>query len=93
MGLLTLVIACASTVETKNLPSSHDLIHALTWDKSAVNCDHFQCPGERQPKLFTTTQVEIREARTSAAGRRVLVAPTGLRNDARSTNTAVVMPL
>jgi hypothetical protein len=86
MDLLTLVTACALTVEPK-------VMHALIWEQSGGEPWSFSVQGQGWPRVFPTMQDAIHEARTSLpAGGRIRVGLTGLSNDARSTTTAMFVP-
>src|SRR5260370_40433542 len=86
MALLTLVTACALTVEPK-------VMHALIWQQSGGDPWSFSVQGQGWPRVFPTLQDAIREAQTSLpSGGRVRVGLTGLPSDARSTTTAMFVP-
>jgi hypothetical protein len=86
MDLLTLVTACALTVEPK-------VMHALIWQQSGGEPWSFSVQGQGWPRVFPTLLDAIHEARTSLpAGGRIRVGLTGLSNDARSTTTAMFVP-
>src|SRR3984957_7593652 len=86
MDLLTLVTACALSVEPK-------VMHALIWQQSGGEPWSFSVQGQGWPRVFPTLQDAIHEARTSLpAGGRIRVGLTGLSNDARSTTTAMFVP-
>ena len=86
MDLLTLVTACALTVEPK-------VMHALIWQQSGGEPWSFSVQGQGWPRVFPTLQDAIREAQTSLpSGGRVRVGLTGLSSDARSTTPAMFAP-
>src|SRR6202140_2315173 len=86
MDLLTLVTACALTVEPK-------VMHALIWQQSGGEPWSFTVQGQGWPRVFPTLQDAIREAQTSLpSGGRVRVGLTGLSSDARSTTPAMFVP-
>ena len=55
MDLLTLVTACALTVEPK-------VMHALIWQQSGGEPWSFSVQGQGWPRVFPTMQDAIREA-------------------------------
>jgi len=86
MDLLTLVTACALTVEPK-------VMHALIWQQSGGEPWSFSVQGQGWPRVFPTLQDAIREAQTSLpSGGRVRVGLAGLSSDARSTTPAMFVP-
>src|ERR1700686_4596141 len=86
MDLLTLVTACALTVEPK-------VMHALIWQQSGGEPWSFSVQGQGWPRVFPTLQDAIREAQTSLpSGGRVRVGLAGLSSDARSTTSAMFVP-
>jgi hypothetical protein len=86
MDLLTLVTACALTVDPK-------VMHALIWEQSGGEPWSFSVQGQGWPRVFPTLQDAIREAQTSfPSGGRVRVGLTGLSSDARSTTPAMFVP-
>jgi hypothetical protein len=85
MDLLTLVTACALTVEPK-------VMHALIWEQSGGEPWSFSVQGQGWPRVFPTLQDAIHEARTLPAGGRIRVGLTGLWNEARSTSTVMFVP-
>ena len=58
MDLVTLVTACALTVEPK-------VMHALIWQQSGGEPWSFSVPAESQPRVLPTMQDAIREARAA----------------------------
>src|ERR1700682_2020913 len=86
MDLLTLVTACALTVEPK-------VMHALIWEQPGDEPWSFSVQGQGWPRVFPTLQDAIREAQTSLpSGGRVRVGLAGLSSDARSTTPAMFVP-
>jgi hypothetical protein len=86
MDLVTLVAACALTVDPK-------LMHALTWHQSGGEPWSFSLSGERQPQVYPSAQEAIREARTAhAEGVLIRVGLTGLATDSRSATLAMLTP-
>ncbi len=69
MDLVTLVTACALSVEPKSLPSGPDprVMHALIWQQSGGEPWSFSVPGESQPQVHSTLHDAIREARAPTA--------------------------
>ena len=84
MDLVTLVAACALTVDPK-------LVHALIWHQSGGEPWAFSVPGERQPQVYPSAQEAIREARF-AEGVPIRVGLTGLATDSRTATLAMFMP-
>ena len=58
MDLVTLIAACALSVEPK-------LMHALVWEQSGGEPWSFSVPGESLPRVLPTIQDAIREARAT----------------------------
>jgi hypothetical protein len=86
MDLVTLVAACALTVDPK-------LMHALIWHQSGGEPWSFSLSGERQPQVYPSAQEAIREARTAhAEGVLIRVGLTGLATDSRSATLAMLTP-
>src|SRR3989442_1590359 len=71
MDLVTLIAACALSVEPK-------LMHALVWEQSGGEPWPFSVPGESLPRVLPTIQDAIREARaTRPHGSRIRAGLTG----------------
>jgi hypothetical protein len=86
MDLVTLVTACALTVEPK-------VMHALIWQQSGGEPWSFSVPTESLPRVLPTMQDAIGEARAVRSdGGRIRVGLTGLSTDARSTTAAMFAP-
>jgi len=83
MDLVTLVTACALTVDPK-------IMHALIWHQSGGEPWSFTVPGERQPQVYQTVREAIRSVR--AADRDdvpIRVGLTGLSAAPRSASAAM----
>ena len=86
MDLVTLIAACALSVEPK-------VMHALIWEQSGGEPWSFSVPGESLPRVFPTTEDAIREARAARPdGDRIRVGMTGLSTTARSATAAMFAP-
>src|SRR6202165_4685352 len=86
MDLLTLVTACAPTVEPK-------VMHALIWEQSGGEPWSFSVQGQGLSGVFPTLQEALREAQTSLpSGGRVRVGLAGLSSNAQSTTPAMFVP-
>jgi hypothetical protein len=86
MDLVTLIAACALSVEPK-------VMHALIWEQSWGEPWSFSVPGESLPRVFPTTEDAIREARAARPdGDRIRVGLTGLSTTARSATAAMFAP-
>ena len=86
MDLVTLIAACALTVEPK-------VMHALIWEQSGGEPWSFSVIGESLPRVFPTIQDAIREARAARPeGDRIRVGLTGLSTTARSVTAAMFAP-
>ncbi len=86
MDLVTLVAACALSVEPK-------VMHALIWQQSGGEPWSFSVPGESQAQVYSTLQDAIREARMARPdGGRIRVGLTGLSTDPRSATAAMFAP-
>jgi hypothetical protein len=84
MDLVTLVTACALTVEPR-------IMHALVWQQSGGEPWSFSLPGESQPRAYSTLQDAVREARI-ADGTRIHVGLAGLSIAPRSATAATFAP-
>jgi len=86
MDLVTLVTACALSVEPK-------VMHALIWQQSGGEPWSFSVPGESQAQVYSTLQDAIRQARMARPdGGRIRVGLTGLSTDPRSATAAMFAP-
>jgi hypothetical protein len=86
MDLVTLITACALTVEPK-------LLHALIWEQSGGEPWSFSLPSETQPRIYSTLQDAIHEARAVRPdGGRIRVGLTGVSTDPRSATAAMFVP-
>jgi hypothetical protein len=86
MDLVTLVAACALTVDPK-------LMHALIWHQSGGEPWSFSVPGERQPQVYRSAREAVHEAHEArATGLSIRVGLTGLASDSASATLALFMP-
>jgi hypothetical protein len=86
MDLVTLVAACALTVDPK-------LMHALVWHQSGGEPWSFSVPGERQPHVYHSAREAVHEAHTTApTGLPIRVGLTGLAAGPESATLALFMP-
>jgi hypothetical protein len=86
MDLVTLIAACALSVEPK-------VMHALIWEQSGGEPWSFGVPAESGPRVLPTIQDAIREARaTRPEGGRIRVGLTGLSTDPRSLTAVLFAP-
>ena len=86
MDLVTLIAACALTVEPK-------VMHALVWEQSGGEPWSFSLPGESQPRVYSTLQDAIREARRiPPEGTRIRIGLTRLSTPPRSATAAMFAP-
>ena len=86
MDLVTLIAACALSVEPK-------VMHALIWEQSGGEPWSFSVIRESLPRVFPTIQDAIREARGAhPSGDRIRVGLTGLSTTARSATAAMFAP-
>ena len=87
MDLVTLIAACALSVEPK-------VMHALIWEQSGGEPWSFSVPGESLPRVLPTIQDAIRrEARAARPdGYRIRVGLTGLSTTPRAATAAMFSP-
>jgi hypothetical protein len=86
MDLVTLIAACALSVEPK-------AIHALIWEQSGGEPWSFSVPGESLPRVLPTIQDAIREVgATRPDGARIRVGLTGLSADPRLVTAVLFAP-
>jgi hypothetical protein len=86
MDLVTLIAACALSVEPK-------VMHALIWEQSGGEPWSFSVIGESLPRVFPTIQDAIREARAARPeGDRIRVGLTGLSTTTQSATAAMFAP-
>jgi hypothetical protein len=86
MDLVTLVTACALTVDPK-------IMHALIWHQSGGEPWSFTVPGEWQPQVYQTVRDAIRAARAMDRDDiAIRVGLTGLPADPRSVTAAMFAP-
>jgi hypothetical protein len=86
MDLVTLVTACALTVDPK-------VMHALIWLQSSGEPWSFSVPTESQPRVFPTMQDAIREARAARPdGGRIRVGLSGVSTAPRSATAVKFAP-
>jgi len=93
MDLVTLVTACALTVDPNGLPRGPDprVMHALIWQQSGGEPWSFTVPGQSWARVFPTIQDAIREARASVGGR-IRVGLTGMPTDGPAATAAMFAP-
>jgi hypothetical protein len=84
MDLVTLVTACALTVDPK-------VMHALIWQQSGGEPWSFSASGQGWARVFPTLEHAIREARASAGGR-IRIGLTGLPTDGPAATAAMFAP-
>ena len=84
MDLVTLVTACALTVDPK-------VMHALVSQQSGGEPWSFSAPGQSWARVFPTLEDVIREARAYVSGR-IRVGLTGLPADSQSATVAMFAP-
>ena len=83
MDLVTLIAACALSVEPK-------VMHALIWEQSGGEPWSFSVMGESLPRVFPTIRDAIREARAARPNDdRIRVGLTGFSTTARSVTAAM----
>ena len=86
MDLVTLVAACALTVDPK-------LMHALIWHQSGGEPWSFSVTGERQPQVYRSAREAVREAQTALPqGVPIRIGLTGLAAESTSATGAMFMP-
>jgi hypothetical protein len=85
MDLVTLVTACALTVDPK-------IMHALIWHQSGGEPWSFTVPGERQPQVYHTVREAIDAVRAIDRDIAIRVGLTGLSADPRSVSVAMFAP-
>ncbi len=86
MDLVTLIAACALSVEPK-------VMHALIWEQSGGEPWSFSVPGESLPRVLPTIQDAIGEAQaTHPDSGRIRAGLTGLSTDPRSTTAVMFAP-
>lgn len=86
MDLVTLIAACALSVEPKAM-------HALIWEQSGGEPWSFSVPGESLPRVLPAIQDAIREAgATHPGGGRIRVGLTGLSADPRLVTAVLFAP-
>jgi hypothetical protein len=84
MDLVTLITACALTVDPK-------VMHALIWQQSGGEPWSFSAPGQGWARVFPTLEDAIREARASAGGR-IRIGLSGLPADGQPASAAMFAP-
>ena len=86
MDLVTLITACALSVEPK-------IMHALIFEQSGGEPWSFSVPDESLPRVLPTIEDAIREARaTHLDGARIRVGLAGLSVDPRAVTAVVFAP-
>src|SRR5262245_8043491 len=86
MGLVTLIAACALSVDP-------NVMHALIWEQSGGEPCSFSVPDEAMPRVLPTIQDAIREARAlRPEGGRIRVGLAGLSTDPRSVTAVLFAP-
>lgn len=86
MDLVTLIAACALSIEPK-------IMHALIWEQSGGEPWSFSLPGESQPRVYSTLRDAMREVREMRLdGGRIRIGLTGLSTDPRSATAAIFAP-
>jgi hypothetical protein len=86
MDLITLVAACALTVDPK-------VMHGLIWHQSGGEPWSFSVPGERRPQVYRSAREAVVEARKSApTGLPIRMGLTGLAVDPGAASLAIFMP-
>jgi hypothetical protein len=86
MDLVTLIAACALSVEPK-------LMRALIWEQSGGEPWSFSAPGETRTRVYSTLQEAIREAQAMRPdGRMIRIGLTGLSVRPPSATAAMFEP-
>jgi hypothetical protein len=86
MDLVTLVAACALTVDPK-------LMHALIWHQSGGEPWSFSVAGERHPQVYRSAREAVREAQTALPrGVPIRAGLTGLAAEPTSVTEAMFTP-
>jgi len=86
MDLITLVAACALTVDPK-------LMHALIWHQSGGEPWSFSVPEERQPQVYRSAREAVHAAHTAhSTDFPIRIGLTGLAADPASATLAMFMP-
>jgi Transglycosylase SLT domain len=86
MDLVTLVAACALTLDPK-------VMHALIWHQSGGEPWSFSVAGKSQPQVYRSAREAVREARTALPqGVPIRIGLTGLAVDSTSTTTVIFTP-
>jgi hypothetical protein len=86
VDLITLVAACALTVDPK-------VMHALIWHQSGGEPWSFSVPGERQPYVYRSAKKAVAETRRIAPTELpIRIGLTGLPIVSEATTTAMLMP-
>jgi hypothetical protein len=86
MDLITLVAACALTVDPK-------LMHALIWHQSGGEPWSFSVAGERQPHVYRSALEAVREAQPALPqGVPIRIGLTGMAAESTSATGAMFMP-
>jgi hypothetical protein len=86
MDLVTLVAACAITVDPK-------LMHALIWHQSGGEPWSFSVRGDHQTLVYRSAREAVREAQTAVPlGVRIRIGLTGLAAESTSATGAMFMP-
>jgi hypothetical protein len=86
MDLVTLVAACALTVDPK-------LMHALIWHQSGGEPWSFSVPGERQPQVYRSAREAVYEVHAAhSTGVPIRIGLMGLAADSASATPAMFMP-
>jgi hypothetical protein len=95
MDLVTLIAACALSVEPKSPPSGLDrsVMHALIFEQSGGEPWSFSVPGEGLARVLPTLKDAIREARDARPGRgNIHVGLAGLATEPQSATVLMFAP-